>query len=74
MPQPRVVEARPVPESTFINSVQARMTTPEIGPSTMRQGELAQKLLAMQQQKNKAIEDRKIVVLEAKYTTEVQRA
>jgi hypothetical protein len=74
MPQPRVVEARPVPESSFINFVQARMTAPEIGLSTMRQGELAQKLLAMQQEKNKAIEDMKIVVLEAKYTTEVQRA
>jgi membrane protein involved in colicin uptake len=69
-----VVEARPVPESSFINFVKARMTSPEIGLSTMRQGELAQKLLAMQQEKNKAIEDMKIVVLEAKYTTEVQRA
>jgi membrane protein involved in colicin uptake len=73
-PEPRVVAARPIPESNFISSVQARMSAPETSSSTPRQGELAQKLLAMQQEKNRAIEDRKIAVLEAKYTAEVKRA
>jgi hypothetical protein len=49
------------------------MSAPDTSSSTLRQGDLARKLLAIQQEKNRAIEDRKIAVLEAKYTTEVKR-
>jgi hypothetical protein len=38
------------------------------------QGTLAQKFLAMQKEKNKAIEDQKIDVLEAKYAAQVKKA
>jgi hypothetical protein len=49
------------------------MSAPDTSSSTLRQGDLAQKLLAIQQEKNRAIEDMKIAVLEAKYTAEVKR-
>ncbi|KAM0832494.1 hypothetical protein ACQ4PT_064865 [Festuca glaucescens] len=39
-----------------------------------RQGELAQRLLQMQQEKTKANEERKIAILEAKYAAEVKKA
>jgi hypothetical protein len=59
--------------TTQESTTQARMSAPDTSSSTLRQGDLAQKLLAIQQEKNRAIEDMKIAVLEAKYTAEVKR-
>jgi Pyruvate/2-oxoacid:ferredoxin oxidoreductase gamma subunit len=73
-PVPRVIEARPIPTSTFISDAQARMTAPDPRANTVMQGTLAQKFLAMQKEKNKAIEDQKIAVLEAKYAAQVKKA
>jgi hypothetical protein len=53
-----VVAAIPIPEFNFISYVQARMSAPETSSSTLMQGELAQKLLAIQQEKNRAIDDK----------------
>ena len=73
-PVPRVVEARPTPESTFISDAQSRLSQSNPAPTTLRQGELAQRLLTMQREKNKAIEATKIAVLEAKYNAEMKKA
>ena len=73
-PVPRVVESRPIPSSTFITNAAEQVTEPTNMPNTLRQGALALKLLQMQKDKNKAIEDKKIDVLEAKYAAEVKKA
>jgi hypothetical protein len=73
------MEAQPTPESSFIAHVRNNM--PNIGPSSssggsniLRQGELAQKLQAMQAEKNKAAEDRKLAILEAKYAARMKKS
>lgn len=73
-PKPRVVESRPIPESSFISAAQSRTSAPDPRPNTIMQGALAQKLLAMQKEKNKAIEDQKIAMLEGKYSAQVKKA
>jgi colicin import membrane protein len=74
----RNMEARPTPESTFISTARENLVTPgtssQAESSTIRQGELAKRLLAMQQEKNKAMEDMKIAILEAKYTSRIKKA
>jgi hypothetical protein len=69
-----VVEAMPIPASTFITDAARNLTQPESSSTTIRQGALAQKLLAMQIEKNKILEDKKIAVLEARYIAELKRA
>ena len=73
------MEPQPTPKSSFIADVRNNM--PNSGPSSssagsniLRQGELAQKLQAMQAEKNKAAEDRKIAILEAKYAGHIKKA
>jgi membrane protein involved in colicin uptake len=69
------MEARPVPDSSFLTAAQELLnTTSQPSTSTIRQGELAQRLLLMQQEKIKANEERKIAILEAKYEAEVKKA
>jgi membrane protein involved in colicin uptake len=69
------MEARHVSDSSFLTAAQELLnTTSQPSTSTIRQGELAQRLLQMQQEKNKANEDRKIAILEAKYEAEVKKA
>jgi hypothetical protein len=48
------------------------MLPPQASSSTLRQGVLAQQLLAMQQERNKAQEERKIAILEAKYEAQLR--
>jgi hypothetical protein len=71
------MEARPTPESTFISTARESLvtlgTSSNAEYSTTRQGELAKRLLAMQREKNKAMEDGKIAILEAKYTARTKR-
>ena len=71
---PRVVEARPVPQSAFISAAQSSMSPTEAQPNMLRQGALAQKLIAMKREKNKAIEEQKLAVLEARYAAQVKKA
>jgi membrane protein involved in colicin uptake len=74
-PPQRSSEARPVPDSTFLTTAQMELNpTSQPSSSTIRQGDLAQKLLQMQQEKNKANEDRKIALLEAKYAADLKKA
>jgi hypothetical protein len=74
----RNMEARPTPESTFISTTRENLvnlgTSCNAESSTIRHGELAKRLLAMQQEKNKAMEDKKIAILEAKYTARIKKA
>jgi hypothetical protein len=74
IPMPRVIEARLIPTSTFISDAQARMTAPDPRANSVMQGTLAKKLIAMEKEKNKAIKDQKIAVLEAKYAAQVKKA
>jgi membrane protein involved in colicin uptake len=72
----RHLEQRTVPESSFITHAQSQMSqsASSSAPFCIRQGELAQKLLQMQQEKDKANEQRKLALLEAKYQAEVNKA
>jgi hypothetical protein len=69
----RNMEPSATPTSTFITA-QATVIQVQALSSTIRQGELAQKLQAMQNEKDKAVEERKLAILEAKYQAEVQKA
>jgi hypothetical protein len=68
------MEPSATPTSTFITAAQATLIQVQASSSTIRQGELAQKLQAMQNEKDKAVEERKLAILEAKYQAEVQKA
>ncbi|KAM0920132.1 hypothetical protein ACQ4PT_007773 [Festuca glaucescens] len=68
------MDPTPTPTSTFITAAQAMVNQVQASSSTIRQGELAQKLLAMQNEKDKAVEERKLAILEAKYHAEVKKA
>ncbi|KAM0885663.1 hypothetical protein ACQ4PT_030184 [Festuca glaucescens] len=71
------IEVRPTPNSSFISAAQnlLNQSAPTQPTSTtIRQGELAQRLLQMQQEKTKANEDKKLAILEAKYAADVKKA
>jgi hypothetical protein len=74
----RNMKARPTPESTFISTARENLVNPGTSSnaesSTIRQGELAKRLLAMQQEKNNAMEDKNIAILEAKYIARMKKA
>ena len=79
VPFVRNMEPQPTPESSFIADVRNNMTnqgpsSSSAGSNIIRQGELAQRLQAMQAEKNKAAEDRKIAILEAKYAAKIKKA
>ncbi|KAM0841635.1 hypothetical protein ACQ4PT_058897 [Festuca glaucescens] len=68
------MDPSPTPTSTFISAAQATLNQVQASSSTIRQGKLAQKLQAMQNEKDKAVEERKLAILEAKYQVEVKKA
>ena len=67
-------EAVPIPHSSFTTAAQNMLNQPEPSSSTIRQGQLAQQLLAMQQEKNRALEEKKTAILEAKYAANLKKA
>ncbi|KAM0832338.1 hypothetical protein ACQ4PT_064967 [Festuca glaucescens] len=70
----RNMDPSPTPTSTFITAAQATLNQVQASSSTIKQGELAQKLKAMHNEKDKAVEERKLAILEAKYQAEVKKA
>lgn len=70
---PRQSTTGPIPDSTFLADARASLNQPQVR-TTLSQGELARQLQAMQAKKNKDLEDRKIAILEAKYTASLKRA
>ncbi|KAM0845257.1 hypothetical protein ACQ4PT_056501 [Festuca glaucescens] len=70
----RNMDPSPTPTFTFIIAAQATLNQVQASSSTIIQGELAQKLQAMQNEKDKAVEERKLAILEAKYQAEVKKA
>jgi hypothetical protein len=62
----------PTPPSTFIDVAESMVNEGQSTSNTLRQGELAYRLLAMQHEKNKTMEDREISILEVKYQAEVK--
>jgi membrane protein involved in colicin uptake len=69
----RQMETRPTPDSTFIIDAQSQIPS-QSSSTTIRQGDLAQKLLQMQREKDRANEERKLAILEAKYQEDVKKA
>jgi hypothetical protein len=77
----RNMEHMPISESTFISAARDDLVQPngsgnegQASSSTIRQGELARRLLALQAEKNKAMEDRKTAILEAQYEARIRKA
>jgi hypothetical protein len=75
----RNMEQVAIPESTFISAarddlVNGTSSSGQASSSTIRQGELASRLLALQAEKNRAMEERKIDILEAQYTARIKKA
>ncbi|SPT19112.1 unnamed protein product [Triticum aestivum] len=73
-PLPRVLRHTPIPESTFLTNAQAMLNQAQTSTNTIRQGELAKKMLAMKQQRKKELQDRKQAILEARIEAELKKA
>ncbi|KAM0880437.1 hypothetical protein ACQ4PT_033578 [Festuca glaucescens] len=71
---PRVRTPMPLPESAFISAAQRLASQPGPSSSTIRQGKLAQKLEAMKQARSHDLENRRTVILEARYEAQLRRA
>ena len=79
MPTPRVVEQRPVPSSAFLSAAQVFLNQSasqgsQASSSAIRPGELAQKLEAMKNQRDRELEERKQDILQSKREEELRRA
>ncbi|KAE8771494.1 hypothetical protein D1007_56630 [Hordeum vulgare] len=80
MPIPRVVEQRPLPSSSFLNAAQVVLNQSldgqgsQASSNTIRPGELAQKLEAMKNQRDRELEERKQAILASRRQEELRRA
>ncbi|KAI5016615.1 hypothetical protein ZWY2020_006466 [Hordeum vulgare] len=80
MPIPRVVEQRPLPSSSFLNATQLVLNQSldgqgsQASSSTIRPGELAQKLEAMKNQRDRELDERKQAILASRREEELMRA
>ena len=80
MPTARVVEQRPVHASAFLTAAQVLLNQSngsqgsQASSSTIRPGELAQKLEAMKNQKDREVEERKKAILASRREEELKRA
>jgi hypothetical protein len=68
------MELIPTPESTFISSAREELGQPPTPTNSIRQDELANRLIAMQQQHNKFMEEKKLEILEAKLANKLKKA
>ena len=80
MPTPRVVQQRPLPSSGFLSAAQVMLNQTnasqgsQASSSTIRPGELAQKLEAMKNQKDRELEERKQAILASRREEELKKA
>ncbi|KAI4965383.1 hypothetical protein ZWY2020_054687 [Hordeum vulgare] len=80
MPIPRVVEQRPLPSSSFLNAAQVVLNQSldgqgsQASSNTIRPGELAQKLEAMKNQRDRELEEGKQAILASRRQEELRRA
>ena len=65
-PVPRVIAQGPVPESTFLCAAQLLVNQNQGSTSTIQQGEMAKKLLALKKQRDKDLEDKKNAIVAAR--------
>ena len=69
-----MLQHTPIPESTFLTNAQAMLNQAQTSTNTIRQGELAKKMLTMKQQREKELEDRKQAILGARIEAELKKA
>ena len=80
MPTPRVVQQRPLPYSGFLTAAQVMLNQSnasqgsQASSSTIRPGELAQKLEAMKNQKDRELEERKQAILASRREEELKKS
>ncbi|KAM3349207.1 hypothetical protein ACQJBY_022362 [Aegilops geniculata] len=73
-PVPRVIAQGPVPESTFLSAAQLLVNQNQGSTSTIQQGEMAKKLLALKKQRDKELEDKKNAILAARREEQEKKA